>query len=133
MELIYNVRYRQAQPYNYSRLFSYDDEGKCQGVACKWPKMPGATKELVKWAPEIFEKVPQHFLDNFKNPCWVRDGAELNCLPYFYVIGMYKCGTTDIWTKIVDHPDCVDVPKEPHWWGLVALASQEHPVTCKKC
>ncbi|XP_011682709.1 carbohydrate sulfotransferase 15 [Strongylocentrotus purpuratus] len=117
LEVNYNVRFRQARPFNYSRLFSYDDEGKCQGVACKWPKMPGATKELVKWAPEIFAKVPQHFLDNFKNPCWVRDGAELNCLPYFYVIGMFKCGTTDIWSKIVDHPDVVDVPKEPHWWG----------------
>ncbi|XP_063967331.1 carbohydrate sulfotransferase 15-like [Lytechinus pictus] len=65
----------------------------------------------------IFEKVPQHFLSNFKNPCWVRNGTELNCLPYFYVIGMYKCGTTDVWSKIVAHPDVVDVPKEPHWWG----------------
>ena len=53
LEVNYNVRYRQAEPSNYSRLFFYDDEGKCQDVACKWPKMPGATKELVKWAPEV--------------------------------------------------------------------------------
>ena len=31
---------------------------------------------------------------------------------------MAKCGTTDLWDKIVAHPDVIDVPKEPHWWGM---------------
>ena len=52
-ELNYTVTYRQVKAFNYSRLFSYDDRGNCLDMACKWPKMPGATKELVKWAPEV--------------------------------------------------------------------------------
>ncbi|XP_063963165.1 carbohydrate sulfotransferase 15-like [Lytechinus pictus] len=117
LEVNYTIRYRKAEHLNHSSLYLYSDGGECQGLSCKWSTMPGATRELVKWAPEIFEKVPLHFLGNFKNPCWLRNKTELNCLPYFYVIGTSKCGTTDIWAKILSHPDVIDVPKEPHWWG----------------
>ena len=30
--------------------------------------------------------------------------------------GVGKCGTTDVWDKIVKHPEIVEVPKEPRWW-----------------
>ena len=30
-----------------------------------------------------------------KNPCWY-DGEETRCLPYLYLVGMAKCGTTDL-------------------------------------
>ncbi|XP_041476110.1 carbohydrate sulfotransferase 15-like [Lytechinus variegatus] len=117
LEVNYTIRYGKAEHSNHSSLYFFSDEGKCQGLSCKWSTMPGATRELVKWAPEIFEKVPLDFLGNFKNPCWLRNKTELNCLPYFYVIGTSKCGTTDIWEKILSHPDVINVPKEPHWWG----------------
>ena len=66
---------------------------------------------------QLFQKIPLKFLDNFKNPCWIRGESDLNCLPYFYIIGMYKCATTDVWDKLVRHPDVAAAPKEPHWWG----------------
>ncbi|XP_063955345.1 carbohydrate sulfotransferase 15-like [Lytechinus pictus] len=81
---------------------------------------------------QIFEKVPLHFLGNFKNPCWLRNTTELNCLPYFYVIGTSKCGTTDIWAKILSHPDVINVPKEPHWWGPRRLGYTGTPIHRKE-
>eukprot|EP00057_Strongylocentrotus_purpuratus_P030146 XP_780829.3 PREDICTED: carbohydrate sulfotransferase 15 [Strongylocentrotus purpuratus] len=114
----YTVSYQRDVPTNYTDLFSTDSEGNCRASSCKWPKMPGATRELVASAPELFEKIPLRFLDNFKNPCWLRGETELNCLPYFYILGNYKCGTSDIWDKITAHPDVIaKVAKEPHWWG----------------
>ncbi|XP_041460777.1 carbohydrate sulfotransferase 15-like [Lytechinus variegatus] len=74
---------------------------------------PALRKEVQK----ITKNVPTTFLPNFKNPCWFDSTNQLNCLPYFYLIGMSKCGTTDLWKKLTSHPDIVDLPKEPHWWG----------------
>ena len=42
---------------------------------------------------------------------------RLRCVPYFYIAGMPKCGTTDLYAKLTRHPDVVGgVMKEPHWW-----------------
>ena len=32
---------------------------------------------------------------NSKNPCWY-EGEKIHCLPYFYLVGSAKCGTTDL-------------------------------------
>ena len=43
--------------------------------------------------------------------------TRLRCVPYFYIAGMPKCGTTDLYAKLTRHPDVVGgVMKEPHWW-----------------
>ncbi|KAL0178827.1 hypothetical protein M9458_024269, partial [Cirrhinus mrigala] len=42
---------------------------------------------------------------------------RLRCLPYFYIIGQPKCGTTDLYERLRLHPDVLlTPPKEPHWW-----------------
>ncbi|XP_060591016.1 carbohydrate sulfotransferase 15-like isoform X2 [Ruditapes philippinarum] len=46
------------------------------------------------------------FNPHFKNPCWF-EGDELRCLPYLYVIGVKKCGTSDLFYRIGLHPDFV--------------------------
>ncbi|XP_030853470.1 carbohydrate sulfotransferase 15 isoform X2 [Strongylocentrotus purpuratus] len=73
---------------------------------------------VISMAPDIFETVPRQFLPNYKSPCWFNKQNKLYCLPYFYIIGMAKCGTTDLWDKITRHPHVLaSVPKEPHWWS----------------
>lgn len=32
-------------------------------------------------------------------------------------MGMPKCGTTDLYAKIVRHDSVVNLLKEPHWWA----------------
>ncbi|XP_078669303.1 carbohydrate sulfotransferase 15-like isoform X1 [Branchiostoma floridae x Branchiostoma belcheri] len=42
---------------------------------------------------------------------------RFRCAPYFYIIGMPKCGTTDLYYRLIKHPDVVGgLVKEPHWW-----------------
>ncbi|XP_059177873.1 carbohydrate sulfotransferase 15-like isoform X2 [Physella acuta] len=48
------------------------------------------------------------FLPQFKNPCFYdyfpMGLKRLRCLPYFYIIGMDKSGTTDLHARLVRHP-----------------------------
>lgn len=47
-----------------------------------------------------------------------RPARRLRCLPYFLIVGQPKCGTTDVYRKIVRHPDVINPPiKELHWWS----------------
>lgn len=47
-----------------------------------------------------------------------RRSHRLRCLPYFFLAGQPKCGSTDLYNKIISHPDIVIPPvKESHWWG----------------
>ena len=55
-----------------------------------------------------------------KNPCWyenVKNRKHLRCLPYFYIAGVAKCGTTDLSKRLRMHPDIMEGElKEYHWW-----------------
>lgn len=75
---------------------------------------------LFKLAPEVFDAIPETFIPNIKNPCFFYRGTSppgLRCLPYFYLIGMQKCGSTDLWEKINAHHEIQRIEKEPHWWA----------------
>ena len=38
------------------------------------------------------------------------------CVPYFYLVGVAKCGTTDLFKKISLHPEMKSPSiKEPNW------------------
>ncbi|XP_077585960.1 carbohydrate sulfotransferase 15-like [Stigmatopora nigra] len=54
-----------------------------------------------------------------RRPLRRQDGkmSRLRCLPYFYIIGQPKCGTTDLFHRLLQHPDVkFNTMKEPHWW-----------------
>ena len=51
-------------------------------------------------------QVPFTFDKRFKNPCWY-DGFKLKCLPYFFVIGVKKGGTTELMGTIMKHPEVI--------------------------
>lgn len=36
-----------------------------------------------------------------------QEGA-FKCLPYFQILGVSKCGTTDLYNRLTEHPDMVD-------------------------
>ena len=53
---------------------------------------------------------------SYKNPCWYNNNLVF-CLPYFFLGGFTKCGTTEVYSQLVKHPDIAEpVGKEPHWW-----------------
>lgn len=74
---------------------------------------------MVSISLQIFKFVGQKRLPNYKNPCWYDNlsGKTLLCVPYFFLLGVTKCGTSDVWQKLSFHPQIVrQVGKESHWW-----------------
>ena len=58
------------------------------------------------------------FLPNYKNPCFywnvtlsngpqLKTTRQIRCLPYFFIAGFPKSGTTDLWARLMKHPDIV--------------------------
>ncbi|CAH2322833.1 carbohydrate sulfotransferase 15 [Pelobates cultripes] len=63
----------------------------------------------------IFEEMRQGFWAKMN----LQEGNRyrLRCLPYFYIIGQPKCGTTDLYDRLRLHPRVrFSAFKEPHWW-----------------
>ncbi|XP_053390593.1 carbohydrate sulfotransferase 15-like, partial [Mercenaria mercenaria] len=91
-------------------------------VAC-----PGSFKMLHIFSGEEqiqrqqYDKKNSTFLPKYRSPCWYDQAADnktmqLKCLPYFYLIGAPKCGTTDLQSRMIAHPLISEkVVKEPHW------------------
>lgn len=66
-----------------------------------------------------FRTVFQHLRNTFQEHLFHHDRKlyRMRCLPYFYIIGQPKCGTTDLYDRLRLHPDVKFTTfKEPHWW-----------------
>ena len=86
-----------------------------------WVKRVGR-EDVVDAGGDVFEQVPASGFDKgFKNPCWCvqtlpwsNRGAErcsrrqnatgVFCIPFFHIIGVSKCGTTDLFRRLSMHP-----------------------------
>ena len=67
-------------------------------------------REIILENPkDMFTFLPpeEEFLKEFKNPCWkgqdISGRRTLFCLPYFFIIGFTKCGTTDLFAMLKSH------------------------------
>ena len=50
----------------------------------------------------------------------------LQCLPYFYLVGFSKCGTTALMSYIRQHPEYIHpCKKEPHWWSFYKIFDEK--------
>ena len=62
----------------------------------------------------------------YKNPCWNENG-KFYCLPYFFLAGFPKCGTTDLYAKLKWHPEITSsCGKELHWWTRARFGWARH-------
>ena len=68
-------------------------------------------KELISRTPrDLFTFLPPEgkFHESFRNPCWKQSDqnneTKLYCIPYFYIMGFTKCGTTDLQVLLTQHP-----------------------------
>jgi hypothetical protein len=59
--------------------------------------------QLAELSPDVFELLPKRYNAEHKNPCWGGLGPGLSCLPYFNIIGVSKCGTTDLYHRLTLH------------------------------
>uniref|UniRef100_A0A3Q3W8C0 Sulfotransferase n=1 Tax=Mola mola TaxID=94237 RepID=A0A3Q3W8C0_MOLML len=76
-------------------------------------------KNLYTLRSKSFKTVCDHLRSDFKQHLLHRNGNlfRLRCLPFFYIIGQPKCGTTDLFHRLLLHPEVkFNTMKEPHWW-----------------
>ncbi|XP_025092982.1 carbohydrate sulfotransferase 15-like isoform X2 [Pomacea canaliculata] len=67
------------------------------------------------WGPYKYVG-PFEYVKGSKNPCWHSAAGRLSCVPYFYLAGVSKSGTSDIFQRISHHPDVIVSHKEHHWF-----------------
>ncbi|KAK3600484.1 hypothetical protein CHS0354_023583, partial [Potamilus streckersoni] len=62
----------------------------------------------------------QTFLKNYRNPCYYENNSTLRCLPYFQIFGVCKSGTSDLFKRMLKHPQIVPnngiLKKETWFW-----------------
>ena len=70
------------------------------------------------------------FLPGVASPCWreAGEGDKLRCLPAIHIIGVSKCGTTDLYKRLSRHPGFVPSSnKGPHFWDEAEVAAPNAP------
>ncbi|PNW71586.1 hypothetical protein CHLRE_16g660390v5 [Chlamydomonas reinhardtii] len=68
-------------------------------------------------SPDVWEVLPRNYDRRYKNPCWVTKDSKFRCAPYFHILGVSKCGTTDLYHRLSQHPQLFESRnKGPHWW-----------------
>jgi len=80
---------------------------------------------------------PDEFVPNLKNPCWYADYGpikaevdytsnqslrpsetkSLHCLPYMYLLGYPKCGSTTLYFSAIRHPESIGGVQGYGWLG----------------
>lgn len=92
-------------------------------------------------AEDVLCMKKKEFLKNFKNPCWFEEEAGglissqsegvLQCLPYFYLFGVCKTGTTDLFFRLTQHAQILenfgDLHKETTFWSWGRYGKNGHP------
>ena len=82
---------------------------------------PGFTVQEAELAaagvsPDVFAALPPTFLNDYKAPCW-RTASKLQCLPFFYILGVFQCGVRDLMARVLLHKDVASTRNSaPHWW-----------------
>lgn len=85
-----------------------------------FPDLVYRTPEAVRSQyPGIFQELPAYgFMQDYKNPCWRDESSHMKCLPYAYVLGQPKCGTSDLFERMKAHQKII-MPnrKEIRWFS----------------
>ena len=56
---------------------------------------------------------------NSKNPCWFEWNGKkdiLKCVPYFYIAGVPKAGTSDLFNRVRGHPSVMAGGSDSYFW-----------------
>mmetsp|Transcript_22066 Transcript_22066/g.61109 ORF Transcript_22066/g.61109 Transcript_22066/m.61109 type:complete len:398 (-) Transcript_22066:272-1465(-) len=89
-------------------------------------------QEVHRVTADTWDVLPKAYDPAFKNPCWKVDQPDgrssLKCLPYFQILGVSKCGTTDLYHRLARHNDIVECAwKGPHFFDETRYPSHAKP------
>ncbi|CAH1772384.1 unnamed protein product [Owenia fusiformis] len=73
---------------------------------------------------KLYKKLFNQTTNIQTNRLKTRSPWKLRCIPYFYLIGFPKCGTTDLAARISHHPQILGRFKEFHFWSKLRKDTQ---------
>ncbi|KAH9500528.1 APOB1 complementation factor [Bulinus truncatus] len=79
-----------------------------------------------------FVSVDVKFIPDSRNPCWW-DAGVLRCVPYFYIAGFSKSGTTDLYARLLQHQLLAGTMKEKHWFDFNRFIDGLGRLSCRVC
>ncbi|GAX79940.1 hypothetical protein CEUSTIGMA_g7380.t1 [Chlamydomonas eustigma] len=99
-------------------MYLQDIKGPNYSTAVRWNGFNPSARhaEIVEAAPDTWDVLPTQLDPAYRNPCWTDANNRFRCLPYFQIIGVSKCGTTDLFARLKRHPEFADGSKGPHFW-----------------
>ncbi|XP_076446973.1 carbohydrate sulfotransferase 15-like [Babylonia areolata] len=78
---------------------------------------PGSTQLRNTSESDLLKYGPFPLLPDYRSPCWRHSqDKELRCLPSVYLAGVSKCGTSDLFQRLVRHPHLTAEAKEPNYF-----------------
>ena len=122
MYLFSTVTFQEALPYltNYRNPCWYENITTAEPYKNNFFWNTGRDvykKYFNRWAVQVKELYSHAAADN--------PGQRLRCLPLVYQIGIAKCGTTDLYFNLLQHPLIQSGGyKEPHYWSLFRFRGQ---------
>ena len=82
--------------------------------------------QVMQTAPDIFNDVLYPWLPAARNPCYLSLTGDVKCLPFMSIIGVSKCGTTDMWSRLMDTP-CALQDHGGIWQSSISLSGLPAP------
>ncbi|KAK3592270.1 hypothetical protein CHS0354_022695 [Potamilus streckersoni] len=115
---VYNQTRIESEGPKYGGLMSTTQE-ELEGM--EWENNIDCTKHRRKTSAEDLLCLERKtFLMNYRNPCYYENNSTLRCLPYFQIIGVCKSGTSDLFKRMLRHPQIVQnkgiLKKETWFW-----------------
>jgi N-acetylgalactosamine 4-sulfate 6-O-sulfotransferase len=102
-----------------SYLKAIKTRSKTHNVSEIWKDFKPSLKaeKIMATSPDIWKVLPSELDSKYRNPCWTDKATNrFRCAPFFQIIGVSKCGTTDLFARLKKHPELADGSKGPHWW-----------------
>ena len=93
-----------AEPYVKNiKLSDYNDQS--DGLHNAYQALQKHLDVLFEESKDIFDLLPYKYLPDYKSFCWYDSQDGFQCLASVYLAGMPKCGTTDLFQKLMWHPE----------------------------
>ena len=73
--------------------------------------------KIIQLPPSFLWQGPFDYLPESKNPCFYDENKTFRCVPYFFQVGFSKCGTSDLYRRILQHPHVAQTKKEMQWFS----------------
>ncbi|XP_063677328.1 carbohydrate sulfotransferase 15-like [Bolinopsis microptera] len=95
-----------AEPYlENKKLSEYNDQSDGLHNSPAYQALQKRLDVLFEESKDIFDLLPYKYLPDYKSFCWYDSQDVFQCLASVYLAGMPKCGTTDLFQKLMWHPE----------------------------